>query len=379
MANFKEKLKTLSYKKLIKAFTLVMGILLIVFMTVANVSFDPENLDFYDWLTNSLVLVGIMVFGLLMGESVGGDKQLEKPNGLYQTNLRDYLETKSIIKDIQIYFSQFFSWFYAKENFNFRVNYLVSKNFDYKLARLLVKYAKFEYLDKLVESDTIIYDGKKEIKLPQLTKEQVDILKDFYDYEYTDKKGRVHKVKSKIFVDAVGYSYYLSAFNRKGSTSILGQSKEYQYEINFNKRFNRAYKIIVSLIVSLIWGMLTVNDFMDAKSAQAWLNLISRITALMTSFTSGWASSVIDVKLRAEMLANKTDVLTFFKSSMDSGDFKPSDEYEWVNDTITVETTLKSPENTILECEEKEQGHEIQENDIQDEVKPEEIRQEENN
>ena len=31
-----------------------------------------------------------MVFGLLMGESIGADKQLEKVGGLYQSNLKEY-------------------------------------------------------------------------------------------------------------------------------------------------------------------------------------------------------------------------------------------------------------------------------------------------
>ncbi len=86
--------KSFNLKKAMKGFTIVMGIALIVFMTVANITFDTGKLNLKEYICNSLILVGIMVFGLVMGESVGEDRQLEKVGGIYQTNLGEYMEIR---------------------------------------------------------------------------------------------------------------------------------------------------------------------------------------------------------------------------------------------------------------------------------------------
>ena len=65
-----------------------------------------------------------------------------------------------------------------------------------------------------------------------------------------------------------------------------------------NRTINRSVKIVSSIIVSITMGVLTVTDFMNGNDATAWVNLISRITALLTSLLSGWLSGTVDVKLK---------------------------------------------------------------------------------
>lgn len=342
------RIKNIQYKKLIKGFTLLTGLILIVFMTITNITFDPNNLNFWNWLTSSLILVGIMVFGLLMGESVGYDKQSEKARGLYQTNLKAYKSIKDLIKPIEVYFNQFYVWFHAKENYAYRVNFLVSQNFDYQLAQYIVKYVEYDDLETLKREMLIKTDPKtkKTIKITKLSSSQVSVVEKLFEHKVI-VKGKEKSLPSDIRIKAPKYSYFLSAFGKAKSGSVLSQADDLEKEIAHNKRFNRIWKISFSLVISLIWGMMTVQDFMDAGSAQAWLNLLSRLSALITSLMSGWASSVIDVKLRAEIVENKTIVLQFFKTCIDNGDFKPKNyediaEEEYRAQEKAKEEALKS-------------------------------------
>ena len=130
--------KSFNLKKAMKGFTIVMGIALIVFMTVANITFDTGKLNLKEYICNSLILVGIMVFGLVMGESVGEDRQLEKVGGIYQTNLGEYMDIRRSIEPIEIYFPQFYQWYKEKRAYIKKINCLVDEGFDEEWAHAIV-------------------------------------------------------------------------------------------------------------------------------------------------------------------------------------------------------------------------------------------------
>jgi hypothetical protein len=310
------KQKNITTKKLIKASTLVMGLALIVFMTVSNVIFDPEKLDLFSWMTSSLILVGIMVFGLLMGESIGFDKQSEKIDGLYQKNLKEYNIFRASIEYIEIYFSQFYLWFKERELIRKKTEYLIDNSFDGQWAKIIVLHARKQdlqigklILDENEQAKIYVYENEKgeQIKIKKITKEQADIVKHIFE----------------IKLESQPYSYYLSAFGDGKGGYELEQGSYLQSKLKSDKRFNRALKIGSSLLISLVWGMATTKDFVDGSQTQAWFNLLSRLTAFCTSFVSGWGSSVISVKTQAEIVENKTSVLKTFSKSIETKNFIP--------------------------------------------------------
>lgn len=309
--SFTERLKkNFTMKKAIKALTIVGGLLLIVFMTVANVTLDPSKINWATYATNALIMVGIMVFGLVMGESVGEDRQTEKRGGLYQTNLGLFYEAKTAVEGIEIYFQQFYDWYKEKQTYSKRIDYLVSEGgFTYIWAKAIVDHLELADVDKLTKQ-TIIYEkeGKRAI-VKRISPEQAKIVKE--------------ALNGSVRINAPSYTYYLSA-NAKGNKSYtLEQEAQIKKSIALNKGANRGFKILMSLGISAIWAMVTVNDFMDSGSGQAWLNLISRLTSFVTSFCSGWATSVVDVRLQALLLENKGDVLRYFRSCVDNKEFTP--------------------------------------------------------
>jgi len=314
MISFKEKIKNLDLKKAIKGFTFIWGLALIVVMTVVNLAIDPSKLDFWSWLSNTLLLLGIMVFGLLMGESIGADKQLEKVGGLYQSNLKEYNDKSKALESIIIFFSQFYHWFKKRELYNKKVNYLINHDIDGNIVENVVKYIKLEHLPELQEHALKLIIGDKEIYIEKQNEQQIEAIR--------------YVLEGKIKVDSPNASYYLNAFENSNCQTELEVGKQIDREIKFNKGFNRTMKIVISVFISLIWATLTVKDFMDAQDAQAWINLVSRITALFTSLLSGWSSSIIDVKLRAKKLKNKYNILTRFECAFNNKEFVPESANE---------------------------------------------------
>ena len=62
MDNVKEKINSINIKRAIKATTLLLGLILIIFISFFNATFDFANFKWGEWLANSSVLVGIMIF-----------------------------------------------------------------------------------------------------------------------------------------------------------------------------------------------------------------------------------------------------------------------------------------------------------------------------
>lgn len=309
-----DKIKKVNFKQVLKSFTLIWGLVLIIVMTITNVGIKQE-FDFFQWLTNSLILFGIMVFGLLMGESIGDDRQREKVGGLYQKSLSEYNEMRKMVDDKVIYFNQFFAWFLTNELRNKKINYLVAHNIEMRKAELIVDYVNNDnYAESLDHAIKIIDNNNNERIIRKISEQE----KEFVDMV----------IKGKITIETNSPNYYLSAFARSTQRTILETGKQLDRDIKYNKKSNRTIKIVFSLTVSLLMSVLTVNEMMSGEDAQAWANLISRITALFTSLFSGWLSSVIDVKLKALKILNKKDILSIFNNSIKEKVFVPKTEQE---------------------------------------------------
>jgi len=349
--------KNITSKKLIKATTLLMGLVLIIFSTLANVIFDPSKLDWIKWLTNSLIILGIMIFGLFMGESISKDKQQENPKMLYQTNLREYNDLREKLEPIVLFFAQFYLWFKEKELRTKKINFLIDNQFDGQWARAIVDNCEKIDLDNLIskgEHDKVYIKGDKPIKKVS-SEEEIEILKEMFDLK----------------LNAPAYAYFLTAFGTTSSKSVLETGTYLENKIKSDKRFNRILKITSSLFISLIIGMATVKDFQEGEQLAAWLNLVSRLTAFTTSFISGWSSSVITVKTESQILKNKTNVLSDFKNALDSKLFVAEKYEEQVERLLKEQKTYEEQHKCEIEVVDKPKILEIshQTNEISNENK----------
>lgn len=303
---FSERMKrNFNLKKLTKLFTIVMGAGLIVFMSIANVSFDNEKFSWRDFAFSSLIMIGIMVFGLLMGESVGSDQQKEKIGGRYQTELCAYDEIHRQIEPMEIYFGQWFQWYSEKRGIAKRIDYLVSNGFEREWANAIVMHLESTELETLTKQ-SIEKDG---VIVKRVNEDQREILKALWD--------------GSLNLDTPTSDYYLTAESKSNVKDMLEQPHMFERDLRANKFINRTLKIVSSIFISLIWSLMTVREFQGGEATQAWFNLFSRLTSLITAFSAGWATSVLDIRIRADMVLNKTNVLKMFQSCLDKREFTP--------------------------------------------------------
>lgn len=350
-----KKKKLINAKTLIKGGTLLLGALLIIVMTITDITISAENFSWFDWITKSLITTGIMIFGLLMGESIGNDRQTQKGGGLYQTNLNAYEDLRESLKGDEGHFSQWYTRFKEQRLAHKRVDLLVERGFDFDYAELLIGNCNDEDYEKLRERPLETKDGKA---IMRLTEAQYKSLQEVMEATKNFK--------------APSYTFYLTAFGANDGKDILEEPARYEKERRLGKGFNRAWKIAFSLFISMLLAMLTVQDFMggDDPTAkmQAWVNLINRLTSLATAFCSGWSSSALDVKLMAQTLENKTKILGYFKHDLQTHEFTYRTYDEIARDALeewkkqhapkveeTPETPLE-PQKPPLESKEGEEG-----------------------
>lgn len=297
---FIDTLKKVDIKHATKVFTLIWGLILIVLMTITNVGLR-EEFNLIKWLSNSLIIFGIMVFGLFMGETSGGDKQMQKEDGLYQVSLRKYEKYNEEISTELIYFGQWYSWFLPQEIEGKKIDYLIACGVDPTKAKKIVKYCVKSDLEALKVHVLEIKDEKGNFvtTVRKLEEEEIEPVE-----EVLGGVVKLHSANANYFLTAFADANVKDRITEEGH-SLQGLRKS-------NKRMNRVIKIGSSLGISLIWGLLTVYDFISGDDMQAWVNLVSRVTALFTSFFSGWMSSVKDVKIQARILLNKYNVLKLF-------------------------------------------------------------------
>ena len=334
MSNMFKKVNT---KKLLSYVLLGVLLTFILVLTWIPIVFDIGNLNFNKWLTNTLISIGIMIAAIILGEIFGEDKQKEKVvykldkdgnpteqiiGGLYQKALYEFnVKLKELIDtQIHIYFHQFYIWFKAKELKQKKESYLVDNGFDQMVAHLIVKYIERDDLEKMKEGVFTKVDEKtgKTVKFKKIHDDEYEILLDIYSTEFK--------------IDSPKYTYYLSAFGHSTSESILEQSTELEKREKINKTFHRVFKIMLSVFISALLGMAAIQELSEGGVQEAAVNTISRLTSLVGGLLSGYMTSIIAVKIAAQKLENKTQVLSFMTTYIATGEFKPKSYEELVEE-----------------------------------------------
>lgn len=345
------KIKNLNLKVIMRGFAVLWMLLFIVVMTITNVGID-ETFNWIKWFGNAMILFGITVFGLFMGESIGIDRQKEKTNynskgevigGLYQKNLYEYNIFRSAIDEIIIYFPLFYDWFVPQRLESKQINYLIMNNVRNAQARNIVKYCSMEDYAAMKSHPIVKKDEKgNDVIIAKLLEREYDPVKEVLE-------GTIHLTLS-------GTAYYLQAFAESNQKDIIEQGEAYKKARQFNKRSSRAIRLVSGAFISLALGILTVNDFMNGDDAQAWMNLVTRVTNLFTAILSGWISGATDVKLEAGAIANKTEVLRLFKSAYDKKLFvlyteEEANKKEWdkyQKEMEEAKNNVVDPDNSIV-------------------------------
>lgn len=308
-----EKIKKMNFKKFARGFSVVWMIVFIIVMTITNIGID-KNFDLLKWLGSAMILFGITVFGLFIGESIGIDFSKEKVDGLYQKNLSVYTAFRNSIDDIIIFFPLWYDWWIPKSLERKQIEFLEENNVKPIKARNIVKYCDSDDF-WVLKNETIkkVVDGE-EIYIKKLTQDELEPVEEV--------------LMGRVKLELSGCSYYLHAFAESNQKDIIEQGEAIRKARRYNKTSNRTIRLVGGAVVSLALGILTVNDFMRAGDGQAWMNLVTRIANLFTALFSGWLSGASDVKLEATAIENKTTILKLFQSAYEKKLFEAYDENE---------------------------------------------------
>ena len=141
---FGEKVKSIDIKKVVKTLTLLFGLILIIFISFFDAKFDFTNIDWERWIARTTVLVGIMIFGILMGSSTGSDIQKEKVGGLYQNKCIEYNAIREIIRPIEDFFSSWWLFFKERKLVEKKIDYLIDNQILSQLFSTLFPSNKVE-------------------------------------------------------------------------------------------------------------------------------------------------------------------------------------------------------------------------------------------
>lgn len=314
------KIKKMNLKGAMRTFSIVWMIVLIIVMTITNIGID-KHFNWMTWVSNSMILFGVAVFGLLIGESSGVDFQKERENGLFQRTLRTYDDYRNSIDSIIIYFPVFYDWYLPQRIIKKHIKFLRDGGMRHEKAEAIVKYCSMEDYADLRSHAIAKKVGDKTIYIAKLLEKEAEPVRMVLNGDVVFKES--------------GAAYYLQAFAESDQSDIMEVGEVIRKTRARNKRTNRAVRLISGAVVSLALGILTVNDFMKGNDSQAWLNLVARITNLFTALLSGYLSGVSDVTKQANAIENKTDVLKMFKLSYEkklftvySEDEKAKKEYE---------------------------------------------------
>ena len=307
------KIKKMNLKGTMRAFSIVWMIVLIIVMTITNIGID-KSFNWMTWVSNSMILFGVAVFGLLIGESSGIDIQKERENGLFQRTLRNYDDYRNSIDNLIIYFPLFYDWYVPQRIEKKYIQFLVEGGMHPKKAENIVKYCSMDdFLDLKSHAIEKTVNGKV-IHIKKLLEKEVEPVKMVFNGDVAFKQS--------------GAAYYLQAFAESNQADLMEVGEVIRETRAKNRRMNRAVRLVSGLIVSLALGILTVNDFMKGNDTQAWLNLVARITNLFTALLSGYLSGVSDVTKQANAIENKTDVLKMFKNAYEKKLFTMYSEEE---------------------------------------------------
>ena len=85
---------------------LALGLVIVVILSIAQFMFDFEHFDFGSWISNSLLLTGILIIFMVIGESFINTIK-ERPTGMYQFALKGYRNERAAVDNLTVYFGDY--------------------------------------------------------------------------------------------------------------------------------------------------------------------------------------------------------------------------------------------------------------------------------
>jgi len=299
-------------KILNKKILLGVSALLIAICVIAICSFVPFIIDPTQWqtqkfLTNELITIGIVIFGMMSAFVIGQAGNGQNPNSNICKARNDFINSVKLIDNYN-YFSQWIVLILQKKD--------TEEIKQRELRKVGIQDKSYLDLDNKQIKDLLDKPQKYNDRLYKgLTKEQVIQLLNI-------KKGKYN-------VDFVSPNYYLSVKNVDSSKT----SSEMASNENKKKGLLLGWQIISKLIITVVVAMIFASLIRDTTQAvdkgEAWLNFVSRMFSLITSAFYGYVVGCKMNDLDSEYIRNRIIVHTRY---LQDKDFKPLSDEEYLKE-----------------------------------------------
>lgn len=314
-AAFKEWLSKTNAKAFMRSLSVFFLVLCITVASVMQLALKPENISWTDWIGNTGVMVAITIVGIFLGESWGTDHQKNLRDGKYQLSLHNFrgkvgeISTRSLRSPFQKWYIDFMH----RRQREHRISYL--QQFGVIDAEIVVdeidRFRDFDFVEK-VRRRPVQTEGGKYVATKN--EEQLRAIQDILDGE--------------VSIKAPSSAYYMSELPWGSTLDILDVPAMLQKKRRQAELVGRGVRIFVSVLLSAFWAMITVQEFMDAGNTQAWMNLVTRITLVVTAIFNGYLNGVVYVSLDTAAFENKVAVLDEFVGDVNAGRFAIIDQQE---------------------------------------------------
>lgn len=323
-------------KTLYSLISIISVIALIIIVSVANAGFNTEEIKKVSFWVNFALSCGICIYGMISGQQIGDDISRNNKKGAFRSALGKYsiayknLEDKKYLPYIEDWLMFFKIRKVKRKMENFLNDYGVYQPEVLNLAKdelsnLLKPYKKDwkqTPFEGLYEDDTTYFLS--------YTQEQIEAI------EYClDGHIKVSPLSKSFFVNPLSQTtkdmWESAAKSEKKKGAFMG--------------LNYAYKIIMLLVMSFILTGLTAGLKGDASVKAIFLDLISRITQMITATVWGVFIGCEIVKIDVAYLGFKEDILKQCVDEIDKGVFVPKTLEEKAKDAYVQQQIDEVEEN----------------------------------
>lgn len=301
-------------KTLYSVISIISLIALIIIVSIANAGFDITEIKKVAFWINFLLSCGICIYGMISGQHIGDDISRNGKKGAFRAALGRYalaykdLEDKKYLPYIEDWLMFFKIRKIRRKMENFLNDYGIYQPEVLNLTKDEIKLLTKPY--------------KKEWKGTPFEGLYKDDVTYFLSYTEEQIEAIMYCIDGNIKVPPLSKSFFVNPLSQSSKDMWESAARSEKKKGAF-MGLNYVYKIIMLLVMSFILTGLSAGLKGDANAKTIFLDLISRITQMITSTVWGIFIGCEIVKIDVEYLNFKEDILKQCVEEIDNKVFIP--------------------------------------------------------
>lgn len=290
-------MKKINRKAFLSSMSILVMVIIIVLVSLFQAGLNPNFWMERDFQNDMIFITGIIIFGVVSGSAEGDNYYRTKEDGLFLYTYKEYENIRTKIDYIIDKFRQWADFLYRRE-YTIKVrNFLSEKGVEQYKDLLMLSHTQIKTLNEPRELE--VNGVAKPFK--SLTQEQIDAV--------------LFVMAGKLKLKRVNDDYFLNAFAKGGRKSMYERASQQEKMKQRTFIALLIYRVILSLVVSGIFAGLAIQEGDGHDIANKFMDLVSRLFALITSI--GWGFFVGN-----EMVKEDTIFLDYKRQTLHSFDLE---------------------------------------------------------